>query len=224
MIAKDISFSSAQENIFYDQALLESAEDGVSEEVLRFWEAERFFIVLGRISKPEDDVKIEEAKKDGIEIVRRPSGGGTVLQGPGCLNYSLILSYKKSPPIKNIRKSYQLILGGICGALKNLNIKAAFEPISDMAVGGRKFSGNAQNRRRRYMLHHGTILYDFPIDMIGRYLTIPKEQPPYRKSRSHLDFLTNINTDPGAIKQAITETFSGLNRKLSPLQSGKCTF
>ena len=209
IIVKDLSFLNPQENIFYDETLLESAEDGTQGEVLRFWEAKEFFIVLGKTSKEKDDVKIEEVRKDDIGIIRRPSGGGTVLQGPGCFNYSLILSYKRDPSLKNIKKSYEFILGKICDALVKLNIQAKFEPISDMTVGGRKFSGNAQNRKRRYMLHHGTILYNFPIDATERYLTIPKAQPAYRQGRSHRDFLTNINANPHEIKQVIAFAFTG---------------
>jgi len=205
MVLKDISFPSAEENIAYDQTLLESAEAGSSDEVLRFWETEKFFIVLGRISKVEEDVKVEEAKRDGIEIIRRLSGGGTILQGPGCLNYSLILSYERNPLLKNIRKSYEIILNKICNSLKRVKIDAKFEPISDITLDGRKFSGNAQARRRRYILHHGTILYDFPIERIERYLKMPKDTPPYRKNRSHSDFLTNIKVKPYNIKQAIAE-------------------
>lgn len=209
MIVKDISFSNAQKNILYEQTLLESAEADFSGEVLRFWKTERFFIVLGRTSKFEDDIKIKEAEKDGIEIIRRTSGGGTVLQGPGCLNYSLILSYKRNPLLKNIKKSYEVILNKICNSLKGLHIEAKFEPISDMALYGKKFSGNAQSRKRRYMLHHGTILYDFPIEKMERYLKIPKDEPPYRQGRSHRDFLININADSRDIKQAIISTFGG---------------
>lgn len=207
MIFKDISFPSAPENIAYDQSLLESAERGETGEALRFWEGEFFFIVLGRISKFEEDVKINEAQEDGIEIIRRMSAGGTVLQGQGCLNYSLILSYETNPLLKNIRSSYEFILNKICSSLEKLRIEAKFEPISDIALGGRKFSGNAQARRRRFMLHHGTILYDFPIERIERYLKMPKNEPPHRRSRSHRDFLTNINIDPRKIKEAIMGTF-----------------
>ena len=229
MIIKEISFPTAQENIFYDQSMLESAEDGTSGEALRFWEAEKFFIVLGRTSRLEDDINVAEAHKDGVEIIRRNSGGGTVLQGPGCLNYSLILSYERNPLLKNIRKSYEIILGGICQAFNGINIEASFEPISDMVIGGRKFSGNAQARRRRYMLHHGTILYNFPLEKIERYLTIPKEQPPYRKGRTHSDFLINVGTDPHRIKQQIrdvyrpkAESVSNAKGRRLPTQSGKC--
>jgi lipoate-protein ligase A len=207
MIVIDISFPNALENILYDQTLLDLAEDGASGEILRFWESEEFFIVLGRISKFEDDVKIEAAKKDNIEIIRRPSGGGTILQGPGCLNYSLILSHNKNSSLRNIKQSYEVILNNICNSLRRLHIDTEFVPISDMVLYGKKFSGNAQVRRRRYILHHGTILYDFPIDIMERYLNIPKNEPPYRKGRSHSDFLINIDIDPYIIKHAITSAF-----------------
>ena len=208
MIVKDISFNEPKENIFYDEALLESLEGGEAhDEVLRFWESEKFFIVLGRISKLEDDIKIKEAEKDRIEIIRRSSGGGTVLQGPGCLNYSFILSYEKNPLLRNIRKSYSFILGRICESFKKLDVEVSFEPISDMALGGRKFSGNAQRRRRKYLLHHGTILYDFDIEKIEKYLAIPKKEPRYRKGRSHKAFLTNVDISAPDIKEAITSIF-----------------
>jgi len=210
MITRDISFSNPRENIFYDQELLKSAEEGRSGEVLRFWEPGRVFIVLGRISRVNDDVRLDEVIKDGIGIIRRASGGGAVLQGPGCLNYSLILSYENNPLLRNIRKSYEVILAKICNSLGKLGVEAVFEPVSDMAVGGRKFSGNAQTRKRKYMLHHGTILYNFPIEMMERYLAMPKDQPPYRKNRSHKDFVANINADPREIKTAITSAFIGV--------------
>ena len=209
MIIRDITFKDASENIFYDQILLQSAEDGKSGEVLRFWESKEFFVVLGRISRVKDDVKLDEVHNKHTRIIRRISGGGAVLQGPGCLNYALVLSFEVNPLLRNIRKSYEFILGKICRALNKLNVKVEFEPVSDIAVGGRKFSGNAQARKRKYMLHHGTILYKFPLELMEEYLTMPKDQPPYRKGRSHKDFLANINLDPWDIKQAIASEFTG---------------
>ena len=207
MTIKDISFPNAQENISYDQMLLESAEDDFSEEALRFWEAEDFCIVLGRVSKLAEEVYTDNAKRDGIEIIRRISAGGTVLQGPGCLNYSLILSYKRDPMLRDIRKSYEFIIDSICGSLEKMGIDVRHEPLSDIALDGKKFSGNAQVRRRRYLLHHGTILYDFPIEKVGRYLKMPKKEPGYRKGRGHSEFLANLNIKPQDIKQAIISAF-----------------
>jgi len=208
MIVKDISFASVEDNILYDENLFECAETGLGGETLRFWEMPSFCIVLGRVSKEPLEVKKDEAAKDDVNIVRRMSGGGTVLLGPGCLNYSLILSFADRPELKDIKKSYEYILGNICDSFQNIGIKAEFEPLSDMAIGARKFSGNAQWRKKKFMLHHGTILYDFPIEKTERYLKMPPEEPPYRRGRSHSEFLCNAGAKAAEIKKAIEKAFT----------------
>ncbi len=208
MIVKDISFASVEDNILYDENLLECAETGLGDETLRFWETPSFCIVLGRVSKETLDVKKEKAIRDGVKVVRRMSGGGTVLLGPGCLNYSLILSLSNRPELKDIKKSYEYILGNICDSFKNIGIKAKFEPLSDITIGGKKFSGNSQWRKKNFMLHHGTILHDFPIDKIEKYLKMPAEEPPYRKGRSHSEFLCNAGAKAMDIKKVIEKAFT----------------
>ncbi len=203
MIIKDVSFAPAEENILYDEKLLELAENGLSGETLRFWESKDFFVVLGRISKPDAEVDIAAAGEDNVKIIRRRSGGGTVLQGPGCLNYSLILSLERRPILRDIRKSYESILGQICFFFKSAGINAEFRAFSDMAFSGRKFSGNAQWRKQKYILHHGTILYDFSIEKIEKYLKMPPAEPPYRKGRGHSEFLINIGISADRIKKII---------------------
>ena len=92
MQLRDISFPTPQENITFDDVLLNLAEKHEAGEYLRFWESPSVFVVLGRIGRAEIDVNATNTKTDGIPVLRRSSGGGTVVQGPGCLNYSLILS------------------------------------------------------------------------------------------------------------------------------------
>ncbi|HBR15305.1 MAG TPA: lipoate--protein ligase family protein [Candidatus Omnitrophica bacterium] len=194
MILKDISFKTPVENILYDDVLLTLAEQDKGGEVLRLWESEIVFIVLGRICKTEDDLNIDAVLKDGIPVVRRSSGGGTVLQGKGCLNYSLILSKTLHPSIADLRQSYQYILGKVIAGLKKLDIEVVFQPVSDIALrlGYKKISGNAQRRIRNFILHHGTILYDFDLHLLEKYLKIPKSIPEYRRNRSHLEFVANV--------------------------------
>ena len=79
---------------------------------------------------------------------------------------------------------------------------------SDLAVGGRKFSGNSQQRKRAHLLHHGSILYAFDITRISRYLPIPPRQPTYRSGRDHSDFLTNLPTPASALKQRIQSAWN----------------
>ena len=91
MILKDVSLDLPEENVLLDEALFVLAEKFSGGEVLRFWESQKPFIVLGRIGKESEDIHIEAVKKDNIPVFRRASGGGTVVQGAGCLNYAVIL-------------------------------------------------------------------------------------------------------------------------------------
>ncbi|MEI7998230.1 MAG: lipoate--protein ligase family protein [Candidatus Omnitrophota bacterium] len=219
MRLKDFSFDSPQENILFDEVLLQLAEKQSNGEVLRFWESPKNFIVLGSIGKKEEDIWIEQAQKDGVPILRRTSGGGTVLQGPGCLNFTLVLSKERSSDLADLRKSYIWISAKVIEALKLCNVEAIFRPISDIALAGseKKISGNAQHRSKNYILHHGSLLYNFDLNLISRYLRMPKDIPEYRKNRPHLDFVTNCSINPMCFKQALKDVF-GLKTDLNPQQ------
>lgn len=209
MLLKDISFQTPQENILYDEVLLHLAEKGSLEEVLRFWESPELFVCLGRICDENDDLKADEISRDGIAVLRRCSGGGTVLQGQGCLNYSLVLSKSRNRQVADLRCCYRMILNKVIDALRQLNVQAVFQPISDIALADsqKKISGNAQKRAKEFILHHGTILYDFDLECIERYLRVPKDVPKYRKGRSHLDFVDNVPLAAGVIKNALSRVF-----------------
>jgi lipoate-protein ligase A len=209
MILKDVSLDSPEENILLDEALFVLADKGAGGEVLRFWESAKTFIVLGRIGKEAEDIHAKAALQDNIPVLRRTSGGGTVVQGPGCLNYTLILSKHTDPAIADLRQSYQWISAKMVQALGDLNIEAEFHPISDIALvaNRKKFSGNAQHRGKNYILHHGTILYNFDLSLIPRYLQMPKDRPEYRQNRPHEDFVTNIAINPADFKAAFKNVF-----------------
>ncbi len=207
MILKDISFESPVDNILYDEVLLQLAEQGLSGEVLRFWESPVYFVVLGRIGKLMDDVQIQEVRSHNVPVLRRASGGGTVLQGAGCMNYSYILSREKTPQVADLKKSYEYILGTVVDTLERLGVRSRYLPISDIALADsdRKISGNAQKRGRHYVLHHGTLLYDFDLPLISRYLRHPKDRPEYRGDRPHREFVSNAAVDPQAVRRVLAE-------------------
>lgn len=225
MILRDITLPTPQENILYDEALLYLAENNQSGEVLRFWESARFFIVLGRISNTQEDIHHEAVLRDSIPVVRRASGGGTVLQGKGCLNYSLVLSKEAHPPISDLKGSYQFILSKIILALGHLGVKAVFHPPSDLALAGnnKKISGNAQKRARKFILHHGTLLYNFDIARMETYLAMPQDAPAYRQNRSHRNFIANIPVPVESIKGEIKKVF-GVRKEENALsaQESRC--
>lgn len=209
MIIRDISFNDPVDNILYDDVLLECAEKGFSGEMLRFWESPVYFIVLGRIGKTEEDLVTEAIKADNIPVARRSSGGGTVLQGPGCLNYSLVLSKARASGLGDITKSYEYVLSRVVRVLEGCGVRAAYYPISDIALieNEKKFSGNAQCRRRGFFLHHGTILYNFDLELIGKYLRMPQSVPDYRRGRAHGSFIANIDIDIKGFKKGLADAF-----------------
>jgi lipoate---protein ligase len=209
MLLRPISFHTPEENIFFDDVLLETAERGEGDETLRFWESPVYFIALGRICKEHDDVDLERAQSERIPIVRRSSGGGTVIQGPGCLNFSFILQKSRAKELIQITTSYQYILTRVVNALRQCGVNAGFFPVSDIALleDQKKISGNAQRRGRHFILHHGTLLYHFDIPLAGRYLKFPKSVPAYRSNRSHENFITNVSCDVSGFQDALGKNF-----------------
>jgi len=187
----ELTLPTLAENLALDEALLLEAEESGGE-VLRLSEWPQPAVVLGAGCRLGQAVDEAACKRDGVPILRRSSGGGTVLLGPGCLIYSLILSYDREPALAEVRPSYAYILGQIRDALGELVPGIEHAGTSDLAIGGRKFSGNAQQRKRTHLLHHGTLLYAFDATLVERYLCMPDRQPDYRARRRHDEFLVNL--------------------------------
>jgi lipoate-protein ligase A len=201
-------FDDPQSNLDYDDELLRRAENGAGERI-RFWESSSYFIVLGRTGVIEDDVHVEAAAAGRIPVLRRSSGGGTVLQGPGCLNFAVILSKKANPALESISGSYRCILEKVIAALATQGVLAEFRPVCDLVLSSteKKFSGNAQRRGRDHILHHGTILHSFDLVLVSRYLKMPQKMPDYRNARPHDLFVTNIPVVSGAVRDAVAAQF-----------------
>src|SRR5690242_14068944 len=94
----DLTLPSPAENLAADEALLDQCEAGAEGEILRFWEPREAFVVLGYANRAALEVDLPACQAHQIGVFRRCSGGGTVLQGPGCLNYSVILRIPESGP------------------------------------------------------------------------------------------------------------------------------
>ncbi len=200
----DLTLSSAAENLALDEALLLDAEGGRSGEVLRFWEWQELAVVLGSGVVARDEIDEEACAAAGVPILRRSSGGGTVLLGDGCLCYSLVLSMESRPSLSAIRPSYEYILTRI---VEGLGREITIAGISDLASDGRKFSGNAQQRKRTHLLHHGTILYAFDLSLVSRFLREPARQPEYRAGREHGDFVCNLSCSVDELRRRMRESW-----------------
>jgi lipoate-protein ligase A len=219
----DLTLPSPAANLACDEALLNRCENNDGEGVLRFWEPREYFVVVGYANKVATEVNAAVCEAHGIPILRRCSGGGTVLQGPGCLNYTLVLRITEDGPLRSIGPANRFIMERNRAALQGLlsgSSRRKEAPISkseirnpkseitvrghtDLAVGNLKFSGNSQRRSRRFLLFHGTFLLNFNLSLVSELLPMPSRQPDYREHRSHADFLTNLYLPADAMKHAL---------------------
>ena len=178
------------ENLALDTALFQALENGTGTESMRIWQSQTPVVVLGRVGQPARDIDESACAADRIPILRRDSGGGAVLLGPGCIVYSLALSLAERPELRDVRSSYRLILEAVIRALAVPGL--AIRGLSDLAIAERKVSGNAQRRGARALLHHGAILYAADPGLFEKYLQPPLRQPDYRAGRPHAAFLGNV--------------------------------
>ena len=223
----DLTLTTPAENLACDEALLDWCEDGYCpDEILRFWEPTRHFVVVGYANKVATEVNVAACETRQIPVLRRCSGGGTVLQGPGCLNYALILRITPDGPFRNVgganrfimernrqavesvpatRQSAADCISKICrrSAETPLRLELDVRGHTDLAKNGLKFSGNSQRRRKNYLLFHGTFLLNFDLELVSELLRMPSQQPDYRNHRSHGEFLTNLNMPAADVKTAI---------------------
>ena len=207
-----------------DEALLDWCDSGQGEETLLFWEPREMFVVVGYANKVSAEVNVAACAANGVPVFRRCSGGGTVLQGPGCLNYSLVLRITADGPLRHITSANQFIMARNRAAIETFFPKSAIgnrqSAISicghtDLALvtrhpspaTSRKFSGNAQRRKKNFLLFHGCFLLNCDLARVGELLRMPSLQPAYRAGRSHDDFLVNLNLPASKVKAALQKAW-----------------
>ncbi len=179
----DVTLGTPAENLALDEALLDEAEESAAgSECLRLWEADRPLVVVGRNSVVEDEVDVAACHAAGIPILRRSSGGCAIVAGPGCLMYAVVLSYQLRPELRMLDEAHRFVLETTLAALRPLASSVGRQGTSDLTLNDVKFSGNSLRCRRRALLYHGTLLYDFPLELVSQYLKMPPRQPDYRRA------------------------------------------
>jgi len=202
----DLTLDEPAANIALDEALLDEAEaSGEQCEYLRLWSPNQCSVVVGQSARVADEVHVEFCERNNIVIIRRCSGGGAIVTGPGCLMYALILGYAERADLRMIDRAHRFVLGEMRQAFQRMAIAAEFLGQSDLTIGQLKFSGNSMRCKRTHFLYHGTLLYDFDLSLIPKTLKPPPRQPEYRQDRAHIDFVTNLNVPEASLRQAIID-------------------
>lgn len=200
----DLTLDTPAENLALDEALLDEAEHSEHpRECLRLWESDQPMVVVGRNSRLDLEVCEEACRADHVPVLRRTSGGCAIVAGPGCLMYAVVLSYELRPELRMLDAAHRFVLETIAAGLRPLLPGVERRGTSDLTLGEWKFSGNSLRCRRKSLLYHGTLLYDFPLELVSKYLKMPPRQPDYRGDRGHASFIANLPVSGEALRQQL---------------------
>jgi lipoate-protein ligase A len=206
----DLTLPTIAANLALDEALLIEADAGRGSMLVRLWRPPEFAVVLGASRRLADEVFLDACASDHVPILRRTSGGGTVLVGPGVLCVTVILPEDAAPGLSRVDLAHSHVLEQIAATLRNAVPAVDVQGCGDLVIHDRKFGGSAQRRLKNWLLLHCSILFDFPIEPITRYLKMPRRQPDYRAGRSHETFLTNLPLPREKLEAAIRDAFSAI--------------
>ena len=166
-------------NMALDEAILDSVIKRKSPNTVRFFKWNPSTVSIGRNQSLSNEVDVDRALENGFNIVRRITGGGAVFHdNTREITYSIVCPTKFLEKLnaKNVMEQFEKIEAGIVLALKHYGLKPEKGVIHCPAIflDGKKFSGNAQVRKKGYLLQHGTILLDLDPELMYSVLRAPR--------------------------------------------------
>ena len=186
-----------QGDLALEEALHLCVEEGVSPNTWRVWQPAVRSVILGTGQECALEANLELARAENVPVLRRHSGGGAVVIGPGALNFSAFYRFADLPGSETIRGAMYAALAPLIGLLERWGMvvrDAGYSDLAILAADGtlRKIAGNSQARKRRSVVVHGTLLADPDWTSIERLLRFPSSIPEYRAGRGHREFLTSL--------------------------------
>ena len=145
------------DSCFFNHAAEEYLMNNFDDEVFMLW-INKPSILIGRNQNTVSEIHLDYVKDNGIEVVRRLSGGGTVYNDLGNMNFTFITN--RDPAGGQVKNGFEKFALPVINALRSLGVNAVFTGRNDIVIDGKKFSGNAQYFQKDKLLHHGTLLFD----------------------------------------------------------------
>ena len=144
-------------------------------------------IIVGRHQNTAAEINEEFVKEKNIKVVRRLSGGGAVYHDLGNLNFTFIMDAQPGQQV-DLRKFCQPIADTLC----SLGTNATVDGRNDILIDGKKVSGNAQYVRQGRVMHHGTILFDSDMSVLGQALIPDPAKAQAKGVKSVRSRVTNV--------------------------------
>ncbi len=213
----DTGVLTGAENMALDDAILECRAQGRTPNTLRFLQFNPATVLVGYHQSVKQEVRVEYCRRNGVDINRRITGGGTILFTPTCLGWE-IYADKSAPGIRELRWDLDRLARKVCqgavAGIRRLGVEAEFRPKNDIEVGGRKISGTGGTERGDAFMYQGTLLIDFDVDLMLKTLRIPVEKLKDKEIDSVKQRVTCLKWELGEvpplqrIKRSLVEGFA----------------
>ncbi len=167
-----------------EEYLLKNSQD----EFFMLWQSEHC-VLIGKNQNAYSEIDMEYVKENAIKITRRITGGGSVFNDMGNINFTFITN-KENDAVINFKK----FAAPIIEVLKKLEIEAKFSGRNDITIEGKKFSGNAQYLYKNRLLHHGTLLFSGNLTNLSAALKPDPIKFQYKSVKSVFSRVTNIGS------------------------------
>jgi lipoate-protein ligase A len=203
-----------------DDVLTHEVGAGRRKPTLRIWEWASPAVVIGRFQSLRNEVDSEAARRHGIEVVRRVSGGGAMFIEPGnTITYSI---YAPQSLVKGLsfQEAYAFFDAWVLEALGELGIKAWYQPLNDITSEGGKIAGAAQVHRGGAVLHHVTMAYDIDAAKMLDVLRIGREKLSDKGTVSAAKRVDPLRSQTGLPREAVIERMIATFRRLHGLSDG----
>lgn len=154
------------------------------------WIPDKSYIVLGASNNAKDAVVEETTVRDNIVVLKRRTGGQTVMLTPNNIIISAVITDENVMKPKDVFIRFNdHIMGAIA---KNHTVQFSTRGISDIAMGEKKILGSSMYRGKGKLFYHAVLNFNEPSTTFQKYLKHPSNEPDYRKGRQHHDFVTSL--------------------------------
>ena len=203
-------------NMEFDLKLLASAEKGEVPPTLRFYRWNPPAVSLGSGQKPEEEANLDFCRQNGIDVVRRPSGGGAILHEDE-ITYSFTSRISNHPAFKDLLSSYYIIVEGLMEGLKKIGVNAevrggkssgperyipcfALSSRHDLVVSNKKIIGSAQRRKKNAFMQHGAIPISYNPQLVAGVFRNPQD---FFDKATSLTEILGYRPENVAVKEAL---------------------
>lgn len=194
---------SAALNVALDQYLLEEVADGRRGPTMRMWDWDGRAVILGSYQSYLNEINDEGARKHGVDVIRRISGGGAMFVEEGnCVTYSL---YAPESVVRGLsyEDSYAYLDRWVLAGLQEMGVRAWYVPINDITSDGGKIGGAAQKRIKGAVLHHVTMSYNIDTAKMLDVLRVGKVKLSSKGLRSAAKRVDPLRRQTGASREEI---------------------